>query len=411
MSEVLAAGFGKTTMQEWIGHRLPGHSERTEPATESIDRQDVRVAVIRGEAVSVALVLAEVIAFDETLAESVAAGVGQVVGIPADQVLVLASHTHTGPPVFTLGEAVAHEPAQEDLLTASIRAAADAAGKLAPVTEVRFREGTNPYAVNRRRQTPEGVLMQPNRDGYVDHGVPILSFVGTEGVLGYIAVLPMHPTVLSTAVTALSGDLAGGVARKVESETKGAVCLMLQGVSGDVRPDLTDESGEFRGGNVEEMLTMAEQIGKSCLDAGRPYRVPPGSLAFAAEQLRLELSPGQGGLTGDQYSGDAPGQGEELPNRVCVLRLGADIGMVFLPGEPFGEIGEEIRRRSSAGKTVVAAHAGPTVGYVPTPDAFDAGGYEIDEAFAFYGFPAPLGRDSGERLVDAAIRGVLSLFG
>lgn len=253
--------------------------------------------------------------------------------------------------------------------------------------------------------------MRPNGGGYVDRTVPLLSFVATEGLLGHLCVLPMHPTFLSKAITALSGDLPGGLARKVESESPGTVCMVLQGASGDVRPDLVDEAGEFRGGSVAEMIAVAEELSESCLRGSRAHRLHPGSLALAEELVRLELAPARRGPEGKPLSDDPPLQGEEIPTRVRVLRLGRDIGLVFLPGEPFGEIAEEIRRRSTAPRTVVAAHAGPTVGYIPTASAFETGGYEVEEAFAFYSFPGPLGKDSGERLVAAALRGISRLFG
>jgi hypothetical protein len=69
---------------------------------------------------------------------------------------------------------------------------------------------------------------------------------------------------------------------------------------------------------------------------------------------------------------------------------------VFLPGEPFVETGLALYAASPCVFTVVAGYAEDWIGYLPTDEAFDEGGYEIGP-----GAWSVMGR-GGEAMVRAA---------
>jgi hypothetical protein len=80
--------------------------------------------------------------------------------------------------------------------------------------------------------------------------------------------------------------------------------------------------------------------------------------------------------------------------------------MVGLPGEFFVEFGLQIKKASPARITLVVGLANGSIGYVPTPEAFDQGGYE----------PTPwrysrLAPEAGAVCVESARRQLKSLFG
>jgi len=109
--------------------------------------------------------------------------------------------------------------------------------------------------------------------------------------------------------------------------------------------------------------------------------------AFFAE-LRLELAAVQH-------------QPDEV--EVMALRLG-DVALVGLPGENFCETGLGIKRRSPAPHTLVAGLSGDAIGYLPTRESFDQGGYETTVGSTHYEPGA------AERLVDAAAEQLDRLF-
>ena len=53
------------------------------------------------------------------------------------------------------------------------------------------------------------------------------------------------------------------------------------------------------------------------------------------------------------------------------------MALLFLPGEPFIETAWAIEKDSPFEHTVIIAYSENNIGYIPTEEAFDLGGYEV----------------------------------
>lgn len=88
----------------------------------------------------------------------------------------------------------------------------------------------------------------------------------------------------------------------------------------------------------------------------------------------------------------------DVPDRVRTwvqaLRIG-DLGIAAVPGELLVELGLDLKARSPFSQTIVIELANDSVGYLPTRQSYEEGGYE-PEASVF----AP---GCGEQIVDAAL--------
>jgi hypothetical protein len=91
-------------------------------------------------------------------------------------------------------------------------------------------------------------------------------------------------------------------------------------------------------------------------------------------------------------------QGELRKTWLHVMLIG-DIAFVGVPGECFGLLGTEIKRRSPFRYTYVIGVANDYIGYIPDNQAYDLGGYQI-----WTGFHSLVERGTGEKIVDEAIR-------
>lgn len=88
-------------------------------------------------------------------------------------------------------------------------------------------------------------------------------------------------------------------------------------------------------------------------------------------------------------------QGESSePVEVQAMRLG-DLALFAVPGEYFVEYGLQLRERSSSKHTFVVELANDSIGYIPTPEAFDGGAYE--------GTSARFARDTGPTIAEALL--------
>ncbi len=88
--------------------------------------------------------------------------------------------------------------------------------------------------------------------------------------------------------------------------------------------------------------------------------------------------------------------GEILPIEVQVFRLNSDVAIVTLPGEVFVELGLAIKQASPFKTTLVIELTNDGPGYIPTKKAFSEGSYETVNSRVQPG--------SGEMMVEAAIQ-------
>jgi len=72
---------------------------------------------------------------------------------------------------------------------------------------------------------------------------------------------------------------------------------------------------------------------------------------------------------------------------------------VGVPGEFFGQLGIEIKRRSPFRYTYVIGLANDYIGYIPDREAYDLGGYQI-----WTGLHSFVERGTGEEIVAETIR-------
>jgi hypothetical protein len=88
---------------------------------------------------------------------------------------------------------------------------------------------------------------------------------------------------------------------------------------------------------------------------------------------------------------------------VNALRIG-DLGIVTLPGEIFCEFGLQIKKQSPAKHTLVVELTNDAIGYLPTREAFEQGGYEPTTGSTYYE------EGAGDELTASALRQLNGLF-
>jgi neutral ceramidase len=74
-----------------------------------------------------------------------------------------------------------------------------------------------------------------------------------------------------------------------------------------------------------------------------------------------------------------------------------------VPGELFVELGMAIKRGAPAVQTLIGTYTNDDLGYIPSRPEYERGGYEISEAYKYYGYPAALAPEAGEWIVQAAL--------
>lgn len=132
----------------------------------------------------------------------------------------------------------------------------------------------------------------------------------------------------------------------------------------------------------------------------RLAQAPPGSPAYRAAQVTEVDYPLR--VLRLHYGSELL---PEVRAEVQAIKVGS-MAIVALPGEIFSSLGRAIKEASPfpAPGTLVAGWSNDNVGYIPDQDAYPLGGYEVDLASRYYGYPAGWAEGAGAALVASAGR-------
>ena len=374
------------------------------------------------------------------LAKEFRAAIETATGVPVSHILIHATHTHTGPinnlqqlkrnPDGVVGE-LEEMPGYEKvakyvdflgrrLLDVSRMALADL-----KKAKMGFIQGWAPerIAYIRRYRMKDGSVMtcppvgDPNIDhplGELDQRVHLLRFDQESGESVVLVNYGLHADTVNGEL--ISSDFPGWMRRTVAKALDGVKCIFFNGAEGDVgsthvfpeggdmndteisfdnemkSPGMARFVGRALAGTVLQLFDKVEYIPveklqvlhktvtvpanipdpkdlplarkyKELHDAGRDDLIPYKAMelttvvAEAARMCRLAEGP------------------ETFDLDLVAVRIG-DTAMVGIPGEPFTDIGVQIKTAPGFRAIMPCCLANGSQGYFPMQSAFDEGGYE-----------------------------------
>ena len=418
-------------------------------ATGVRDPLHAKAIVFRQGGVVAALVMTDLCGVSADLSGEARRRASERSGIPASNIAVAATHTHTGPEYYRdLREHLASpKPASyaERLVEETAKSVVDALAAAKPA-RLRAGKGLQEAEISfcRRFVMKDGTtktwanFKDPNTvkaEGPVDPEVAVL-LVG-EPPSAALVNFALHLDTLGG--TKWSADYPHDLEESLRAELgKGFVSIFANGCCGDINHvnprsserNKTDVIGRALAATVKSALPKLETLGRPSLGVrSGTVRVPlqeatPEELARAkAEVVRskkgeklpfldevkaykiLELDhlrngprdPEIGRLVQWGMSASLHGVGDRIPLEVQAIRLDADTAIVTLPGEVFVELGLAIKKGSPFKNTFVVelANVVETI-YIPTQRAYPGGSYEVTNSVLKPG--------GGEMLVDEALR-------
>lgn len=410
---------------------LDGYGNRTAPSEGAYQQITVKaVALDYAGDTGTVILSAEVLGFDRARVSALKQRIAKRTAIPAENVILTATHTHCAPRVCDMMMPGSVDPAYlEWFEERCVEAAATAQATLTPgrisISRTEERLGIN------RRVTVDGVTtMLPNSAGPRDRDVDTLWLqeAGSDRVVATITAAGCHPTCRGGQL--IGGDYPGFFWREVETQT-GGVAVFILGCAGDVRPNFTDESGRFRASSLAEVeaggLALANDVLRARAEAtalpceGLQIRRRLVEIPLAAVPEETEL---RALLDSDpvparrewarQLLETAPGNVlRSVPFEIQSLTFVPALTWLFWPGEVVSEYAlwakaEELRL---AGHRIVAgAYANGAVGYVPSAAMYPLGGYEVAGSHPYYRLPAPYAPDVEDHLrtaTEALLKGPL----
>jgi hypothetical protein len=329
-------------------------------------------------------------------------------------VIFHATHNHSGPQttdqfVPAIGRLDSH---YQSLLESSVLEGVRTALKNVEPVYIDRAAGLCRFNVNRRKLVNGRVIMAPNYDGPADPEVDVTRFKTTAGLTKALLVhYACHPT--TTADNCVSSDFPGVAMELVERELGNqAVAAYLQGCCGDVRPDLTSGQRFYRGHDTD-VQRLARLLADEVLAIlRRPMRpCSPARLVSHRSVLSLyyQALPTTPGLQATRQRTDVIGEWSRLlldhPERLRpgialishLLRIADEVSLLTTNAEMVAQYGLFVKRQFAA-RILPVAYSNGMIGYVPTAEQLNEGGYEAIDSHYYFGLPAPFARSVEERI-------------
>lgn len=424
------AGAAEVVISPPVGTPMAGYYS-TRLSTGVHDDLHAKAVVMEAGGQRAALVACDLVAVPPSVIEEAREIIHGATGIPGGNVMISATHSHTGPLIPDGGARAGAYGGDLEIakryraelprkIAESVRLAN---AKLAParVSFARGREET--VSFNRRFFMKDGTVgwnpgkLNPNivrPAGPIDPEMPVVLFESETGepIATYVNFALHQDTVGGLEASA---DFAYELS-KVLGKVKGGLTLFTQGTSGNINHiDVKSKDPQkghaeaarigtiVAGEVIKTYARMTSASGSKLRLASRtvsldPARLEPGDVE-KAQAFAKQLDSGATVRFLDTVFAfkaldTAARAGKPLPAEVQVVALGDQIAWVGLPGEVFTELGTAIKRASPFPLTIVAELAHGPVTYFPNEAAFDQGNYEVVTSRA--------ARGSGEKLAAAA---------
>lgn len=420
----LKAGAAQTNITPPLGIYLAG-SLKARHATEVHDELHAKAIVLDDGTTQLAIIVCDVICIQRETCDAAKAMIAERVGIPAEHVLISATHTHTAP---GMKEGFETKPS-EDYLNFFAGRVADAvqlaAGRIQPA-QLGYGVGTEPRCVfNRRFRMKDGtVRMNPGHNNpdiveTVGPTDPDIATVVVETVEGQpIAVLANYALhYVGAPGHMVSADYFGIFGEELQKMAgENFVALLSNGCSGDINNiDVHNSPTDRR--PFAQTRKVARMV---AAEVWRTWQAIPMHDDVPLAAAQTEITCGIRKPTAEELAeyeakwanaSDDPtvdelyarerilvnGWDDTCTTPIQAFRIG-DCGLVALTGEIFCQFGIELKANSPLTPTFIIELANDYTGYVPTRIGHEHGGYETWLARSSY-----LAPDAGEQMVEAAL--------
>jgi neutral ceramidase len=403
------------------GIPLTGFIARPGPSTGVHDPLFARVLALDTNGARAMLITCDLLALEAPFVAAARTAIREATGIPENNILIACTHTHSGPATIFLRDCGEVDQPYLDRLRLSLVSAAQEA--VSNLRQARMGVG--------RGQVVRGALDRRRQAAPLDPALDVISFEDNDGkILAVLINYACHAVCLDAANRLISADYPGYLTRALQEQTH-AVALFTNGAAGDINPE---HMGSF---------TCAEQLGNALAVealrvlgslsyrdvatlrvAGEKLDLPLG-LPPASHELEQKITGYRQGLTQAKADGDRLkakidqamlGWAEatladvlrgNIPTHILAELQAICLGEVVLlgiPGELFSALGKAIKSSAPMRSMMVVGYANDDIGYIPTRQAYAQGGYEIEDAFKYYGYSAALAPEAGDLLQAAVIR-------
>lgn len=426
------AGAAAANITPWMGVSINGNMTDHKGANVH-DQLHARALVLDDGKTRLAFVVADNCLIYREIFDAAKKLVHERTGLPAENILMSATHTHSAGACVSIFQTEADPEYQHFLTLRLADAVQQAINNLAPA-QIGWGVGSEPRHVFNRRwrmkpgtviqdvwgNTNDVVKMNPRPGspellepaGPTDPEVPVLAVRAPDGKpIAVLANYSMH--YVGVPGRTYSADYFGAFCDRIQQRL-GAdhqdppfVAIMSNGTSGDCNSVNFREESKPEAPYVK-VRRVANDLAENALATYRQIKwqdrvelktahkeiqlavrkASPEQLAQAKATLaKAQPKGGQFGGWGPEVYAREAILLNDLPDRVPLIiqtfRIG-ELGLAAIPCEVFAEIGLEIKKQSPFKPSFTIELANGYNGYLPTPEQHKLGGYETWRARSSY---------------------------
>ena len=415
----MKAGFAKVNVNPPPGTRMMGFGARDRgPGSEAI-RDDI---FTRALYLSHAEEQAVILSFDMCFigredADRFKGVIGRQLDLTPRQILLNASHSHSGPAsgYWAYGDYLPPEHLYLRELETAVVEAVTTARERADAVTVWAGMGHSAVPMNRRRPMADGRFeMRPNPEGITCDALPVclLKDARTRPVACVFSA-SAHPSIVGD--TTISAEYPGVAAGCIDAYLGADCSIFLQGCGGDAKTSVAGQVRDTFRSDWEVVENVGRMLGQEVigvLETGMREFEPALHSALTEtswplqpadhrefEQWAARLIPGAPPREQGIYELWGARQLEllerrgNLPTTASVLiqgmQLGRDLRLIAIEGEPVAEHGLHVLSFYDRGITFPLGYSNGEALYLPATRQLPEGGYEV-ESYPEYGYPSPL---------------------
>jgi neutral ceramidase len=392
-----------------VGSWMTGFAARIYPTTGLHDPIMAHAVLLDDGRTRFALVTCDLIGFTPAAIADMRHRIARKTSIPAVNVLISCTHTHSGPASMPFRGVMGHIDA-EWLAEAQHKTVDMVAGLPAGLQPAQFAHASTAVSnVGYNRQDPAHAA---------DEELHALAIDAAEGgAIATIVNYATHPVVLGPSNLLFSGDFPGEVARGI-AERHGGIGLYVQGTCGDVDPQVYRDRG-WGTGTFEDTRQIGQKLAGAALEAlnvaprthevtlhvtGKilevPLDAPPAPEALAQLSAGFEAdrqkAMAEANIMDEQIALamlewtheleqviNAGAVQRVLPSELFVAAIN-DVRIIGVPFETYTDIGLGVKRNLQPLTVLFAGYANGLYGYCPTAWAKDQGGYGPDSSCRWF---------------------------
>jgi hypothetical protein len=414
-AQSLRAGVSRVDITPPLGVDLWGYFDRSGPANGKLDPLFARVLVLEAGRQSVAVITLDLgrtfgppqIAWLRDKARR-QHGVGEV--------MLIASHTHSGPVIDD-----SYDDGVPEWEQRALEKIADSIGEaVSKLKTARIGAGLGQATLghNRRVIQSDGSVKMLWRNstgqqtGMIDPAVGVIRVDDVNGnPMAILVNYACHPVIFGPDNLRYSADFPGAMARLVESSfDEKPICFFLQGAPGDINPML-DKTPLVENADAIK-IEIGEQLGREVVRVAKTIKTEISAnseIAFFSEDLRFRNRWDLDSMRQMLNLAFPPALAKryqryitpEIIAPVTTLVINKQIALVGLAGEPFVGLQLLLKSRSPLPMTFLTGYTNGYYGYFPTISAAVSGGYGANTLVTRVEVGA------GERMVD---RGLIHIY-